>query len=1650
MARKTFFICIILSVLLSNVLWAGGGRQRNETRTAEDPSGFTDSIDINDRKTGKHNFYMEAQDNAGNITRAGPDNIFVDPASDLPQATIINPMPSMRVQGNLNLVGIAFDDDGVGSVELTITRGGDGKGEEIVRVTADGADYWSYFLDTTNQEIWTDGIYTATAWAIDIQGLEGISDRFPVRQQKKHQVQWILDRKKPEALITSHEVGALVSGNVRISGTVADGNGINSFAYSVDGGKRYIPVKPSLNNRTGVYDWNVSLNTNIFDDGPAVLWFQSRDGCNSLGTQAHLLFVNNTGPDVGIVYPEPNATVNGVFSFAGYIKHPVGLNRVTWKAGRSSGEFDLLPGNDWYSADVDLRAEKTTSVEIEIRAEDVSGNVTVKRQRYRVDPNADLPIVTLSEPAAGGVINNDLGLVVKGVVNDDDGVKSIMYTIDNGPAIDLPATNGAFQFSVRDIAEGTHNVDVWAVDITGVAGPKVSVKGVIIPGALPESRISTVTFGSTRTVTSFYTGMTVTLEPKVRASMDITVTGNPASAFVEIGDFPAITVRPSGGKATVQFPENLSGGLTKIRLSATDRFGRESVYEEYIYITGDSYGYGNSFLFVRPNELPDGRILLKSQDEILLGIDQNGKKYYSARINGAGAESINVEVDVNGRVALSALREGNFGPFTLRLTTADQTSYDSQQFRIISDFSGPSISLTNVPSGDWRNWVQTTAQTGFIVTGANRLASVDYTLDMGVTWTPFLSRAEISAVTSPVNLPVSRAINISSAPDGALNIVIRAVNEAGRTAYIDFTALKDTAMPVGELVMPIAEARVNGTIRMGFSIAELGSLRSVTYNRGGSTVTVFDESTWNKDYPASYLEVLMDATQMPLANNMRFVFTDMAGNRAEVGTWQFIIDQQMDIPIAQVILPLENEVLTSDFIVSGVMFDDDKIKQVNYRIDGGRETTIVAENGFSIPVALSTLTDNEHTVTIIAEDIYGVRSEPVTRTFRVSLTEPAATVAYPLFDTVLRETIELRGSTFDRNGIKELKLSFDNGNTFNNVYGQGWRTDPAGAASRTSVDWNYQFNTTILKDGPHVVFIRVYDGYGIPATYATMINVDNTPPEIILDSPGDGSKTVGNLSVMGRALDPNLQSISIEMRSLDGGNLPANLRSRPQDAVAVIRDIIDISRQTDGYYNLVVIATDKAGNVTRTSRNFELARQTFKNTVEILYPLDNETAGGEFFLYGNAAGTDPAGTATLRINNIDVETTDVDDSGFFRFLLNKENLSQGSNSIVVYSNFGGGSRINSRTNNLVYNLDGPWVAIDSFNFGNFAYERPYLYGRTGYVLSEEDEALLADRSTTKELRAEVNAKKVDYTEISFDNGKTFQRASKALAKGIDYRFRLETGDMAEGMHYILVRTTMKNGDIAVTRMIVQVDKTPPIIRVITPEAGLRYNEEIKYSASATDDVELISLKYYLRIGDKASYEIPGFLQGLYLEGIIPPFIKQLANDAPAFPFGGGATYTDFGLGLSFFDDNVKIQVQYGMMTNELFEALGGNNPPGVRYGGNVFGIKLLASIYTLPLGAVWGPDFDWLFASFALGANFSLFDIGKEGYTQSGEPTWMSALLLQIEFPKVTIPKKKYLRTFSLFTEGQLWFVPTDVDAAANDIPVVIPHIIMGLRLYIF
>ena len=68
------------------------------------------------------------------------------------------------------------------------------------------------------------------------------------------------------------------------------------------------------------------------------------------------------------------------------------------------------------------------------------------------------------------------------------------------------------------------------------------------------------------------------------------------------------------------------------------------------------------------------------------------------------------------------------------------------------------------------------------------------------------------------------------------------------------------------------------------------------------------------------------------------------------------------------------QVITRDFTISGVVYDDDGESSIFYKIDNGAYKQIPGMGtSFSIDVPLSTMTDNEHTVSVYAVDLNGVK-----------------------------------------------------------------------------------------------------------------------------------------------------------------------------------------------------------------------------------------------------------------------------------------------------------------------------------------------------------------------------------------------------------------------------------------------------------------------------------------------------------------------------------------------------------------------------------------------------------------------------------------------------------------------------------------------------
>ncbi|MBR4600533.1 MAG: neuraminidase, partial [Treponema sp.] len=690
--------------------------------------------------------------------------------------------------------------------------------------------------------------------------------------------------------------------------------------------------------------------------------------------------------------------------------------------------------------------------------------------------------------------------------------------------------------------------------------------------------------------------------------------------------------------------------------------------------------------------------------------------------------------------------------------------------------------------------------------------------------------------------------------------------------------------------------------------------------------------------------------------------------------------------------------------------------RIFYKFDNGRyEELNQIGTSFIIPKKLTDFTDNEHSITVYALDINGVRGPEFTRNFRISLEEPKGSVLTPPISETVKQTVKMTGIATDKNGIKAVYISVDNGNSYNEAKGNYGH-------EMTQCNWSYEFDTRVIEDGTHVVFMKVVDWYGIEGLYSSLINIDNTAPKIDLMLPLDDSKSTGMVFFSGQTIDNiELTKLYITIRSLEGRTVSSKLARTDLTPDEIITQALDISNLEDGFYNIELTGVDAAQNITRVSRNIKLDKKAPKAKVDLLYPLNGEHVQGTFNIYGTAVSENEVQSLTLFVDGKNIAQTELSESGYFKFTLDQTMIAEGKHDIRVEAFLADTSKIISNTQYLNYGAVGPWITIDNFTYGDFAIERPYIIGNSGYSWDEEEVVRANAKGASKELKEAVASKSVESVELSLDNGKTF----KKLSSNGKWRYRVENEDIAEGYHFLLVRAKMKNGEVAVTRCIVQVDSTKPTIKLISPGAGGHYNQLLEFSGLAKDDVALKSLTLALRQGDKSSYEIPAFIQGLYFD----------------WQFWG-ATLFNVGAGLTFFDDNVKLQVQWGQFTQQqraLFD------DSAMRYGGdNVFGMKLLANVFYMPFRYYLGPDWEWLSLNVAVGANFTRFN-----ETGSGKAQILSAGLLQLEFPRITFSKQKMFRTIAFYTEGQLWFIPTDV-SSEEDVKSLVPQISFGLRVNVF
>ncbi len=1391
-----------------------------------------------------------------------------------------------------------------------------------------------------------------------------------------------------------------------------------------------LAIKPD---KTG--SWTATFKLPARPDGLAALWVavQQADGATAYTRVA--LDYDSTPPAIALVAPAAGSagklSAAGQFSIAVRASDARGIASMSYEYGSDKGDLAPLPGSG-DAVRIFRFQPKSAQATIVLRAIDGSGNRSAYTASVLYDQAADTPGIRFLAPSEGAARADQNPFLIYAV--DDDAIGSIAAVIDGAPySADGPGP--LYAITAASLAAGRRTATAVAIDSGGLTSARTTLSFGQL-GTAPTVRIASATPpGGSGQAGRHTAGSSLPIDGKLALQATIAATNGLARLEYAL----------NGGAWTVApVPKPEADGTFSLRVvpPATLPYERALVAVRATDTTGAVTEATTSLYRVAPaREIPavvaegvylyDSRI--ESTGRVVLGPgDSIGALWYGRPLQSLGFEPAvpSAQASFDGSsLTIRAVAEGGAlsRPSVLVVRTVDGDEFKSAPLMLVVDAAAPALALSEPAPG-------TPVRGAFRLAGTasdpNGMASVAWSIDGGATWTPIepSKGAPVPAEGFATIIPVPST-------EGLVTLLVRAADNAGASNVAMTTVLYDDKPPSIVFETPRPVDTVNGLILVSGYADDFSAITGIEFSADGASWEPLELSSRgaapamprDASSPSGRVTFgrLVDLGSLPAGGTqMAFRATDAPGNQnlarpLAMDPPAFMVDIDADKPTIQVQIPADEEVMRSDFVVSGMAFDDDGVAALFWRLDGGAWNRLDGSNGFAVPLKLLDLADNEHSFDAYAVDVNGVKGDETTRAFRISREEPVGSLTSPDVSLTNRGIITLRGTASDANGITSVAVSFDNGATYNNAAG--------------TTDWSYVLDTRVVPDGVHSIYIKLLDGYETPGFAAGLLSVDNTAPTISLDVPSDGAEGTGSIIAGGRVADGMaLKSLSIELSKL-GATTPE--RVIPVTTLGVFSRSIDLADLPPGWYNLKAVALDRAGNAAYDSSDIVVLEARKADSAELFFPAQGEHISGTFTLDGRIVSSAPAGTASISLNGRPFAVVDPSGDGWFSLAVTPDMVDDGELTFRAETVSERGSAIVSEPRTIEYTHDGPWIDIAAVVTGDFIVGRPYLSGAAGWTTPAPDKS---DKAAVAQWRSLVEGRSVIKVEISRDNGKTYEEA-----KGKEsFRYRLETQEYPNGTLRLTIRATFKNGETAIRKRMVVLDTEKPRVAILKPSEGRRYNGVLSIEGTAGDTNGLAEVAVVVRSGDKASYEVPGFIQGSYLDAHLL-----------------GATRFEAGLGLSFFQDNVKLQVQLGQgfdaqpSWDNLFGYASADTPAAElsRFGGYTVGAKLLANLAYLPFSYWFGPDWDFFSMSFALGASFTYFsqttDIASMFSPTDGKYMVLSGVVGQWEFAKFTFDWPVF-RTIGLYLEGGLIFIPSEASTSLDEF--IRPNVALGMRVGLF
>ncbi|MCL6331572.1 Ig-like domain-containing protein [Pectobacterium carotovorum subsp. carotovorum] len=541
-----------------------------------------------------------------------------------------------------------------------------------------------------------------------------------------------------------------------------------------------------------------------------------------------------------------------------------------------------------------------------------------------------------------------------------------------------------------------------------------------------------------------------------------------------------------------------------------------------------------------------------------------------------------------------------------------------------------------------------TGTTGFIdpnqsvsvsVTNGTITTTYNATVAANGQWSVTLPAADLAALgdgTHTINVTVTDHAGNTGSGSGTFTSVIVGVPVASL----------DTPFGDGKLSLADAQPGVTLSGQTGLT-SNVGQTVSVSINGTSLPATVNADGSWSLSLDRQTLIDLPDGTV-----NFTVIVTDTAGNTSTTAATANVLTTTL--PVATLDLPFGDGVLNTTEIQAiqtltgktGITSASQEVivTVTNKTTQVDTTFTAVADGlgGWSrelSPADLAIFTEGNYSISVKVTDWVGNTNTSASLDVSSAQTLPA-----PLIDVV---PFGLDNILSSAEAASALTFS---GRTQVSGSGQGVKLeiDLNGIRYTATVDNAGNWSVTLpqnalnsLSDGQHTITVTATDAAGNIGSTPILFTSDFTPPALTLNTPfDDGYLSIAEAgTLLGRTLSGNAGDAASMTVTLGGQSLVVQITGGVWTAELTPTQL---SQLADGTHNIVITATDDAGNSATLNSQAILAVQaaptvsitTFAGLDGLNYTESRATQA----VSGTSTGLEVGQNVTVRLNGVDYTT----------------------------------------------------------------------------------------------------------------------------------------------------------------------------------------------------------------------------------------------------------------------------------------------------------------------------------------------------------------------------------------------------------------------------